>query len=127
MPWSNSASRAETLTTSFATIQNSAGLADFEITLNPRELADVTFDIDSNGTTDDVEIRVITSPDGGTTYQDDDNAALRFTVEVTSASVNQRPSVQLIGVEKVKFRARKTGSTDTITCKVFVNEDGVSA
>lgn len=126
MAWATvSTSDALTLSTSYADVQQSA--ATMVVGLNPREIAQVQLDVDSNGTTDDVDWAIVSSPDDGTTYDSDETPLLSGRIEVTSSSVDQKLTVQVMGVEQFKIRAKKTGSTDTITLTARVRQDGVSA
>jgi hypothetical protein len=124
MAWSAvTVSDALTLTTSLASVQASA--VEMVVNLNPRELCQVQFDVDSNGTTDDVDWEIQSSPDDGTTW--DNLPLLSGRIDVTSSSVDQTLTVQVMGVEQFRVQGKKTGATDTITLKVRYRKDGVSA
>jgi hypothetical protein len=112
-----------TLTTSLASIQASA--SEMVVNLSPRELCQVQLEVDSNGTTDDVDWEIQSSPDDGTTW--DSLPILSGRIDVTSSTVNQVLTVLISGVEQFRVQGKKTGSTDTITLKVRYRKDGVSA
>lgn len=124
MAWASTVtSDTLTLTTSLASIQASA--SEMVVNLSPRELCQVQLEVDSNGTTDDVDWEIQSSPDDGTTW--DSLPILSGRIDVTSSSVNQTMTVLVSGVEQFRVQGKKTGSTDTITLKVRYRKDGVSA
>lgn len=125
MAWAAVATSLQlTLTSSWQTIQ-ATGPVDMVTTLNPRELAQVMIEADFQATpTDDAEFQILSSPDGGTTW---DTSPI-IPGSISNGTDPARVTVMIVGLERFKVQMKQTGSTDTINKgKIFVRQDGVSA
>lgn len=128
MAWGSLESSAQlSLTGTHQTVQRSA--ADWGVTLNPGELAQVVLTYDPQATpTEDCEVLISRTADG-TLYESDANA-LRYVIpREDDPSIL---SVEVVGVYGFRVRARlidpdgTAGGDDTATLDVDVRRDGVS-
>lgn len=133
MAWGSLLSSTQaTLTSSYATIQKDA--ADWEITLNPGELAQVMVDFNPETTpTENCDFIISRTADG--TLYESDGEALRYIIKHTNRDADDPAirSLEIVGVYGFKMRVRTrdtddtTGGTDTgSTVDVDVRLDGVS-
>lgn len=132
MAWGPSLSSTQlSLTASYQTVQRSA--ADWEITLNPGEIAQVVFDFNPQATpTENCDIVIQLTPDG--TLYESDGEAQREIIEYDN-SENDDPairSVTIAGVYGFRIRARLRDPDDTAggddtssTLDVDIRLDGV--
>lgn len=133
MAWGTLLSSTQlTLTGSYQTVQRSA--ADWEITLNPGEIAQVVFDFNPQGTpTENCDIIIPVTADG--TLYESDGEAQRHIIEHTNAESDDpaKRSVTIAGVYGFQVRARVRDTDDsaggddtTSTLDVDIRVDGVS-
>lgn len=92
--------------------------------LNPGESAHIQLKSDTNGTTDDLEVFIVTSVDG-TDWDDDENAMLAFTIPKSPDPGYK--SFLVSGVYRYRILAQRSGSTDTFTVDYKIRHDGISA
>lgn len=121
------------LTGSYQTVQRSA--ADWELTLNPVELAQVVLDYNPEATpTENCDIIISRTADG--TVYESDGEALRYIMSYSNAESDDPAirSIELVGVYGFKVRARLRDTDDTAggddsgsTLDVDVRLDGVGA
>ncbi len=124
MAWGTSeTSTALTLTSSWQTVQRSA--ADWEITLNPKETANVLLTYNPQASpTDTLEVAITKSPDQGTEWESDEYA---FPISMGNTPDPGKIQIEVTGCRTFRIRARLTGATDTTsTLTVEVEKDGVS-
>jgi len=120
------------LTGSYQTVQRSA--ADWEITLNPGELAQIVFDYNPEATpTENCDIVIERTADG--TLYESDGEAIREIIEFSNSESDDPAvrSVEITGVYGFKVRARLRDTDDTVggddsgsTLDVDVRLDGIS-
>lgn len=120
------------LTGTYQTVQRSA--ADWELTLNPGELAQVVFDYNPESTpTENCDIIISRTADG--TLYESDGEALRYILSYANAESDDPVvrSIELVGVYGFKVRARLRDTDDTAggddtgsTLDIDVKLDGVS-
>ena len=133
MAWGTAESSTQlTLTGSYQTVQRSA--ADWEITLNPGELAQVLFEFNPQASaTENCDI-VIQRTFDGTTYETD-GEGLRYVIEHANRESEDpaRRAIEIVGVYGFQVRARvrdtddTAGGTDTTsTLDVDIRKDGVN-
>jgi len=134
MAWASLLSSTQlTLTGSYATVQKDA--ADWEVTLNPGEMAQVVLDFNPETTpTEDADIIIAKTADG--TLYESDGEAERHIIEYDNVESDD-PAVRSISVSGCygfKVRARVRDPDDTAggddvasTLDVDVRLDGVSA
>lgn len=133
MAWGTLLSSTQlTLNGSYQTVQRSA--ADWEVTLNPGELAQVVLDFNPQATpTENCDIIISRTADG-TTYESD-GEALRYIIEAVNAESDDPAirSVEIVGCYGFKVRARVRDTDDTVggddttsTLDVDIRLDGVS-
>lgn len=122
MAWSSAAATQLTSITNTEQTFQFSGSPDRD--LNPGETAHVQIEFDPVGSpTDNLEVRIYTSPDGGTTY---DVTPFLAWVILNDDDPNAS-SITLAGVRTFKVAVAATGATDTHTsadCTVAV--DGVN-
>lgn len=105
-----------TLTSSYQTIQRSA--ADWEIDLEPNQIASVLVKFDPQPTpADDLEIVFAKSLDGGTDYESD-ALAWGFTVENSLDPAHKGTALHGAEYRRFRMRAKQTGATDTTNAVV---------
>lgn len=133
MAWGSLLSSTQlTLTGSYQTVQRSA--ADWELTLNPGELAQVIFDFNPQGTpTENCDIIVQMTADG--TLYESNGEAMRPIISYDNAESDDPAvrSISIAGVYGFRIRARVRDPDDTAggddttsTLDVDVKLDGVS-
>lgn len=133
MAWGTLLSSTQlSLTGSYQTVQRSA--ADWELTLNPGELAQVVLDYNPEATpTENCDIIISRTADG--TVYESDGEALRYIMSYSNAESDDPAirSIELVGVYGFKVRARLRDTDDTAggddsgsTLDVDVRLDGVS-
>lgn len=133
MAWGSLLSSTQlTLGASYSTVQRSA--ADWEITLNPGEIAQVVFDFNPQASaTENCDIIIPLTADG--TLYESDGEAQREIIEFDNPESDDPAvkSVTIAGVYGFKVRARvrdtddTAGGTDTTsTLDVDIRVDGVS-
>ncbi len=133
MAWGSLESSTQlSLTGSYQTVQRSA--ADWEVTLNPGELAQVVFDFNPEATpTENCDIIIQRTADG--TLYESDGEALREIIEYDNSESDDPAvrSVTIAGVYGFRVRARLRDTDDTAggddsgsTLDVDVRKDGVS-
>lgn len=120
------------LTGTYQTVQRSA--ADWELTLNPGELAQVVLDYNPEATpTENLDVIISRSADG--TKYESDGEALRYIMSYANAESDDPAirSIELTGIYGFKVRARLRDTDDTVggddsgsTLDVDVRLDGVS-
>lgn len=121
MPWSTTTG-AEAITGGTFIDIGSDGFA-VPISLNPGETANIQIEADFPVTpTDDLDWQILSSPDGGTTWDVQPIAAGRL----LNGDDPNRVSLSVAGYRTVKVQAARTGSTDLIDVTVRVAKDGVS-
>lgn len=97
-----------TLTNSYQDVQESA--ADLEITLDPNQFVELQIEVNFQASpTDDGEWQILSSPDGGTTYDTDpiDSG------QIDNGTDPARQTTRIFGVHTIKIQGRQTGATDT--------------
>lgn len=112
----NQDSDSLTLTSSYQTVQLSA--ADWEIDLEPNQIASILVKFDPQASpTDDLEIKFAKSLDGGTDYESDD---LAFGFQVLNTPDPAHKGFALHGADYRRFRmrAKQSGATDTTNAVV---------
>ena len=133
MAWGSLESSTQlSLTGSYQTVQRSA--ADWEVTLNPGEIAQVVFDYNPEATpTENCDIIIQMTADG--TLYESDGEAQRLIIEYDNAESDDPAvrSVTIAGVYGFQIRARLRDTDDTAggddsgsTLDVDVRKDGVS-
>lgn len=133
MAWGSLESSTQlSLTGSYQTVQRSA--ADWELTLNPGEIAQVVFDYNPESTpSENCDIIIQMTPDG--TIYESDGEAQRYIIEYANAESDDPAirSVTISGVYGFRIRARLRDTDDTAggddtgsTLDVDVRKDGVS-
>jgi len=132
MAWGSLLSSTQlSLGASYSTVQRSA--VDWEVTLNPGELAQVVLDYNPQATpTENCDVIISRTADG--TLYESDGEAIRYIIEGDNAETDD-PAIRTIEVVgcygfKVRARLRDTddtaGGTDTATLDVDIRLDGVS-
>lgn len=121
-----------TLTGSYQTIQRSA--ADWEVTLDPGEIAQLMFDFNPQASaTENCDIIIQLTPDG--TIYESDGEAQRYIIEYNNSESDDpaKRSVTIAGVYGFQIRARVRDTDDTAggddtssTLDVDIRKDGVS-
>ena len=118
MAWGTLESSTQlTLGSAYATVQRSA--ADWEVTLNPGEIAQVMLDFNPQATpTENCDIIISRTADG-TTYESD-GEALRYIIEASNRESDDPAirSITIAGVYGFKVRARVRDTDDTPASKI---------
>lgn len=133
MAWGSLLSSTQlTLTSSYQTVQKDA--ADWEITLNPGEVAQVILDFNPEVTpTENCDVIISVTADG-TLYESDGEAERRI-IEYSNREADDPAirSIEMVGVYGFKIRARTRDTDDTVggddsasSLDVDVRLDGVS-
>lgn len=133
MAWGTLESATQlTLTGSYQTVQRSA--ADWEVTLNPGELAQIIVDFNPETTpSENLDLLICRTADG-TTYESD-GEALRYIIEYDNRESDDPAirSIEIAGVYGFKIRARVRDTDDTAggddtasTVDIDIRKDGVS-
>lgn len=133
MAWGSLESATQlSLSGTYATVQRSA--ADWEVTLNPGEIAQVMLDFNPQATpTENCDVIISRTADG-TTYESD-GEALRYIIEAANRESDDPAirSITIAGVYGFKIRARVRDTDDTAggddtgsTLDVDIRKDGVS-
>lgn len=122
MAWSNTTGTATNVTaTTMADIPSDG--ATVAVALNPGETANVQIEADFPATpTDNLTWQILSSADGGTTW---DVLPVAAGVLENTSDPN-RVTVQVFGYRSIKVQAARTGATDTIAVTARVAKDGVS-
>lgn len=133
MAWAAVASSTQlTLTGTYQTVQKDA--ADWELTLNPGELAQVMLDFNPEATPSENCDIIISRTIDGTIYESD-GEALRYIISYSNGEADDPAirSIEVVGVYGFKVRARVRDTDDTAggddvasTLDVDVRLDGVS-
>ena len=130
MAWGSvTASTQLSLTGSYQIVQQGGG--DFEVTLNPGEIAQVVFDYDVDNTTpgEDCDIIIQKTADG--TLYESESEAMRIIISYANEDPAKK-SITIAGVWGFQIQARlrdpddTPGGDDTATLDVDVRKDGVS-
>lgn len=123
MAWAS----AQTITT-VTTVSNSWTTIQSSVNLNPRELVVFQVAVDSQATgltvTDALEVRILNSNDGGTTFDDTPVFAMSYEPATTST---ERFSFNVSGYKTVRLQAQSAGATDDYNVGGSYLLDGVSA
>jgi hypothetical protein len=133
MAWASLLSSTQlTLDGTYETVQKDA--ADWEITLNPGELAQVVFDFNPETTpTENCDIIVSRTADG--TLYESDGEAKRYIIEYSNREGDDPAvkGIEVVGTYGFKIRARVRDTDDTLggsdtlsTLDVDIRLDGVS-
>lgn len=133
MAWGSLESSTQlSLTGSYQTVQRSA--ADWEVTLNPGELAQVILDYNPEATpSENCDVIISRSADG--TVWESDGEALREIIQYSNAEGDDPAirSIEIAGCYAFRVRARLRDTDDTAggddsgsTLDVDVRKDGVS-
>lgn len=133
MAWASLESATQlALTGSYATVQKSA--ADWEVTLNPGEIAQIIFDFNPESTPSENCDIVIQRTADGTKYESD-GEGLRHIIEYSNAEADDPAirSIEIVGCYGFRIRARLRDTDDTAggddsgsTLDVDIRKDGVS-
>ena len=134
MAWGSLESATQlSLGSSYSTVQKDA--ADWEVTLNPGELAQIILDFNPQASaTENCDIIISTTADG-TTYESDGEAA-RYIIEYDNRESDDPAirSIEISGVYGFRIRARVRDTDDTAgggdtgsTLDVDIRKDGVNA
>lgn len=92
--------------------------------LDPGEAVHVQLSSDTSGTTDNLEVYILTSCDG-TTWDDVDHAYMSYLIPyVNDPDVK---SVVISGVYQFRIYAKRSGTTDTFSVTYKIRYDGVNA
>lgn len=133
MAWGSLESSTQlALGATYATVQRSA--ADWEVTLNPGEIAQVMLDFNPQATpTENCDVIISRTADG--TLYESDGEALRYIIEASNREADDPAirSITIAGVYGFKIRARVRDTDDTAggddtgsTLDVDIRKDGVS-
>lgn len=133
MAWGSLESSTQlTLTGSYQTVQRSA--ADWEVTLNPGELAQIMVDFNPQGSaTEDCDLIIQRTPDG--TIYESDGEALRYIISHDNNESDDpaKRSIEITGVYGFQIRARVRDPDDTAggddttsTVDIDIRKDGIS-
>lgn len=94
------------------------------VTLDPGETAEVQITGDSNGTTDNLLVRVYATLDASSEQWD---TAPRQSIEIDCLDGNlNAKTIKVRGYYKFRLGFIRSGSTDTITANAYYRKDGVS-